>query len=195
MRESIQSAAQTYALQQSAHAIKQTREAKKALDQLVRRVIQNELSEQDRLLIRLHWYQGKSAEELAALTGLDRSTVYRRLEQSHKTIYDKLKYAVDCRFDPPFREQVKSTLQNAGQSTFAIEALDLVGTRLTQLRQQKRLSFSDVHRATGISPSRLRELEADGRQMMMTELSALSRLYGVGVSSLLFGADGRESFC
>ena len=194
MRETTQQTAQPFFPIQDAQTVRQRREAKLALDRLVRRVIRNELDEQDQLLVRLHWYQGKSMEELAALTGLDRQTVYRRLDRIHKTIYQHLKYALDCRIEAPYNEQAKATLQSAGQNTFAIEALDCVGARLSQLRRQKRLTLSDVCRATGITPVRMQELEADGRQMMMTELSQLAKLFSVAVNDLLFGTNGKEFF-
>lgn len=193
MREQMQNT-DPAALQRCAQAIRQGRDAKLALDRLVRRVIREELNEQDRLLVRLHWYQGKSVEELAALIGMDRSTVYRKIERIHKTIYDSLKYAVDYHFDVPFSEQAKQTLRDAGQNTFAIEALDCVGARIAQLRRNKELSLDDVYRAAGIPPARMCEIEADGRQMMMTELSRLVKLFSVDVTTLLFGTDGKGTF-
>ena len=170
----------------------QMRQNKAALERLVRRVIRNELNEQDRLLVRLHWYQGKSKDEIAALIGVDRSTVHRRLERASKIIYDNLKYAVDYHFDATYRDEAKQTLSTAGQGTFAIEALDGIGERLVFYRRQKRLSLGDVSRMTGISQTRLREIEADGRCMMMTELGELSTLYGVSIHDVLFGDGGKE---
>ena len=163
-----------------------------ALHALVRRVIREELNEQDRLLVRLHWYRGKSMDEIAQLVGMDRSAVYRRMDRIHKTVYDRLKYAVDFRFDSEFRPGAHEALQSAGRSACAIEALNGIGERLCRARQQKNYSFRDVQRAAGIAPDRMLALEADGRQMMMTELSALCKALGVGVSELLFGPDAQE---
>lgn len=191
MREPLQNTDRTEALQRRAQAMRQGRDAKLVLDRLVRRVIREELDEQERLLVSLHWYQGKSADELAALTGLERSKVYRRLDRIHQTIYDHLKYAVDFHIEPPYSERAKQTLRDAGQNTFAIEALDCVGARIAQLRRDKRLSLQDVYRATGITPARMGEIEADGRQMMMTELSLLTKLFCVDVTALLFGVEGK----
>ena len=163
-----------------------------ALQALVRRVIREELNEQDRLLVRLHWYRGKSMDEIARLIGADRSLVYRRMDRIHNIIYDKLKYAVDYRFDESFRPEAHSRLQNAGPNAFALEALGGIGERLSGARQKRRLSFSDIHRAAGIAPERMQVLELDGRQMMMTELSALCKTLGVGANELLFGVDPQE---
>lgn len=169
----------------------QTRQ-RAALHALVRRVIREELNDQDRLLVRLHWYRGKSIDEIAKLTGAERSVVYRRMDRIHKTIYDKLKYAVDFRFDSGFRPGAHEALQNPGRNAFALEALDGIGARLAAARQKKRLGLGDLHRAAAIAPDRLLALETDGRQMMMTELSALCKTLGVGVSELLFGPDAEE---
>lgn len=181
-----------YRLAQEAAAMREQTRQRAALHALVRRVIREELNDQDRLLVRLHWYRGKSIDEIAKLTGAERSVVYRRMDRIHKTIYDKLKYAVDFRFDSGFRPGAHETLQNPGRNAFALEALDGIGARLAAARQKKRLGLGDVHRAAGIAPDRLLALETDGRQMMMTELSALCKTLGVGVSELLFGPDAEE---
>jgi hypothetical protein len=166
--------------------------ARARLSALVQAVIENELDEQDRLLVRLHWYQGKRIEEIARLIGAERGFVYRRMDRIHKTIYDKLKYAVGFHFDDSFRHEADETLKTAGQSTFAIEALGGIGGRLAALRRQRQLDRNEIWRATGIPPARQQALEADGRRMMMTELSALTKLFGVGPNALLFGETERE---
>lgn len=174
-------------LAQQTAAIREQARSRERLHALVRRVIREELSERDQLLVRLHWYRGKSMDEIARLVGTDRSAVYRRMDRIHRTIYDKLKYAVDFRFDPAFRPTAHETLQNAGRSAFAMQALDGIGARLQRARQEKRFSLCDVQREAGIAPDRMRQLESDGRQMMMTELSALCRALGIGAGELLFG--------
>ena len=173
-------------------ASQRLRKNKAALEKLVRRVIRNELSEQDRLLVRLHWYQGKSKDEIAALVGVDRSTVHRGLERAGKIIYDNLKYAVDFHFDAADRDEAKQTLRNLGQNTFAIEALSGIGERLYWCRRQKRLSLQEVSQITGIAPDRLQTLEQNGREMMMTELGLLTAALGVSATDLIFGESGKE---
>ena len=165
---------------------------RQSLDALVRRVIRNELSEQEQLLVRLYWYRGKTKDEIAALTGADRKTVARRLEHCRKILYDHLKYTVEFQFSAPEAQRAKEAIQNAGQNTLAIAALDGIGDRLTQYLQQRRLSAHEVMRRTGIAPARLQSLQQDGRQMMMTELSSLCDLLHVSVNSLLFGEMGKE---
>ena len=188
MRQSIQPCYDRFS---GLQASQQMRQNKALLQKLVRRVIRNELSEQDRLLVRLHWYQGKSTEEIAEMIGVDRSTVHRGLERAGKIIYDSLKYAVDFHFDASFQEEAKQTLRNAGQSTFALDGLDGIGERLYWLRRQKRLSLQELAKTTGISPERLQSLEANGREMMMTELGLLCEVFGVSATDLIFGS-GKE---
>jgi DNA-binding Xre family transcriptional regulator len=179
-------------LAQQAAALRAEGKQRAALHALVRRVIRDELNERDRLLVRLHWYNGKSPDEIARLISVDRSVVYRRLERIHKTIYDYLKYAVDFRFESGFRHAAHSTLCAGKQGALALEALDGIGARLQTARQKQRLSLSDMQRESGIAPERMRVLETDGRRMMMTELSALCKTLGLGVSDLLFGPDAQE---
>lgn len=166
--------------------------ARARLNALVQTVIRLELSEQDRLLVRLHWYQGRSIDEIAQLIGTERSFVYRRMERIHRTVYDKLKYAVQFHFDEPFRAEADRMLQHTEPNAFALEALGGIGARLAALRRKRRLGLHEICRATGIPRERLELLERDGRQMTMSELSALTRLLGVGTNELLFGVPDRE---
>ena len=59
-------------------ASQQMRHNKALREKLVRRVIRNELNDRDRLLVRLHWYQGKSKDEIAALDGAPRTGACRQ---------------------------------------------------------------------------------------------------------------------
>ena len=62
------------------------RRRRRELNELVRKVIKNELCEKDRLLVALHWYKGKSKDEIADIMGIDRSTVFRRFDKINDII-------------------------------------------------------------------------------------------------------------
>ena len=65
------------------------RQRKEELCALVRRVIKNEFSQEEKLLIDLKWYKGKSAEEISRKTGISRAGVYRKLDKINEVLYEK----------------------------------------------------------------------------------------------------------
>lgn len=65
---------------------------------LVRKVIQKELTDDERELIRLYYYKGLSSVKIADIVGVDSSTVRRRLYKVHQKLYNFLKYAAELYF-------------------------------------------------------------------------------------------------
>ena len=57
------------------------RQRKAELRELVKRVVKNELSDYDRLIVTLRWYENYSVVEIARKLGVDRSTVNRHLKK------------------------------------------------------------------------------------------------------------------
>ena len=57
-------------------------------------VIANELSQDEQLLVRLHWFRGFSLNRISADFGIPRETVRRTVERAKKKIYDSMKYVV-----------------------------------------------------------------------------------------------------
>lgn len=160
------------------------RKRKAELRQLVRKVIKNELSDLDKQMVVLHWYKGKSKTEIAEITGLDRSTIFRHFERINNTIYDKLKYAVEYRFGNDFSLKadvlIKSDVKKSGK-------LDDIEKRLQNLREKNFLSLSDVSQMTGISENRLSKIEQSGKEMTMIELKKLSSFFKVPTDYLVYG--------
>ena len=160
------------------------RKRKAELRLLVRKVIKNELSDLDKQLVELHWYKGKSKQEIANITGLDRSTVYRHFERINNTIYDKLKYAVEYRFGNDFSLKadvlIKSDVLRSGGITN-------IEKRIKYLREKNFLSVSDVSQMTGISENRLMKIERVGKEMTMFELKKISTFFKVSTDYLIYG--------
>lgn len=163
------------------------RERKRGLLALVKKVIKNELSERDRLLVSLHWYKGKSKQEIAELTGLDRSTVFRRFEKINNTIYEKLKYAIEYRYGDSFSSSALLLIKKDVSSLGGLKSLESIGERLLRLRQEQYLSKQDVSRFTGIALSRLSLIEKSGKEVTMEELKKLSAFFRVSSDYILFG--------
>ncbi|MBQ5970354.1 MAG: transcriptional regulator [Clostridia bacterium] len=156
---------------------------------LVRRVIRCELNEADRRLVVRHWYRGESAAEIADALELDRSTVFRRLAKIERTLYEKLKYAMEYRFGERIAAETGAALHRALPDFAADGGPKNIGKRLKQLRAMHGAALRDVSEQTGILPQRLAALEADGSDLTLEELRSLCRCFDTASDRILFGSD------
>ena len=178
-----------YALDKSRFDDFLLRRRKAELCALLTKVIRNELNEQDQLLIRLHWYQGKSVDELSELLGLDRSSVYRRIERITNTLFEKLKYALSYRYDNDFSSSASALLR--GDLQRELQSSEKAGTALRQYRKKVCLTTAELGAMLGISQARVEAIEKDADKMSVGELRQCMTLFGVSADSLLFGATER----
>lgn len=162
------------------------RERKRELQFLIKKVINNELSEKDRLLVSLHWYKGKTKQEIAELVGVDRSTIFRRFEKINDIIYEKLRYAIEYRYGDSFAPDTLLLLKRDVTSV-GINGLESIGERLARLRKEQFLTKEDVCSCTGISQKRLDVIEKRGKEITMTELRRLASFFRVSSDYIIFG--------
>lgn len=164
------------------------RQRKSELSSLVKKVIDNELSEQDRLLLRLHWYKGLTGDEIAAMLKIGRSTVYRRLEKISGTIYDKLKYAVEYRYGRESTKAAMLIIKSAPSVAEKFRSLGEIGGRLFLLRESQQLTAAQVSDGTGIGEKRLLGFEKNEETLTVRELRILSEFYRVSSDYIIFGS-------
>ncbi|MBR5437648.1 MAG: helix-turn-helix domain-containing protein [Clostridia bacterium] len=162
------------------------RQRKCELNELVNKVIKNELSAADRLLVELHWFQGYSKSETARKLGLDPSTVGRRLNKITEIIYDKLKYALEFRYGSSFSRRAKLLLKNK-DAFFSYTEPEVISARIRQLRMKQGLTTADVSEMTGISEKNLKESEEKGRELTATELKKLAIFFRTTTDYIIFG--------
>ena len=94
------------------------RKRKIELNCLVREVIENELSDKDKMIVQLHWFRGKCINEVAQTVGIDRSNISRRLDKINDIIYDKLKYALQYRYGKDYSSSVRVIIKNKDGQIF-----------------------------------------------------------------------------
>ena len=165
------------------------RKRKAELCALLQKVIQNELDEKDRLLIRLHWYQGKTADEIASLLQLDRSNVYRRIERITDSLFEKMKYALSYRYDDDFAQSACKLLHSDLQKD--LQAQEKTACALQKFRRQLFLTRQELGAMLGISGARVALLEKDVSGMTVEEMRKCMTLFGVSADALLFGGAER----
>ena len=162
------------------------RQRKNELRQLVRRVLEEELSEYDRNIVRLRWYENMTLEEISAELGVDPSTVSRHLEKINRTVYEKLKYAIEYRYGRSFSRQSEIIIKNGDAYCCTVEPQELT-ERLCFLRKSQFLTLKEVSKLTGIRMYRLKEIEENAVVMTADELRKLCILYRCSSDYLLFG--------
>ena len=162
------------------------RKRKVELGALVKQVIRDELTKEQKILVELHWYNNLSTTQIAERLGLSRSTVFRKLENINNIIYDKLKYAMMYRYGEVFAKDVKLIIKNDDALYCHGEPED-IPKRIVQLRKQQFLTPEQVSEGTGISISRLEMLEKGKSPLTATELKRLSVFYRVSSDYIVFG--------
>lgn len=163
------------------------RQRKAELQSLVRQVIRNELSEPDRRLVQLHWYEGAAKEEIAHMTGMSRSAVYRRFEKINTILYEKLKYAIEYRYGTGSTQTAKVIIKQCTACPADFGTLSEIGKRLYRLRESQILTLEEVGKLTGIGEKRLGTIEKNGKDMTMLEVKKLAAFYKVSTDYIIFG--------
>lgn len=156
------------------------------LRQLVKTVIKNELSAEEQLLVKLHWYDGLSQSQIAKKLGLDRSTVSRKFSKINDTVYEKLKYVIEFYYGK--NTVNKSDLAvNSNKAYRPVVNSDEVSVRLKKLRFEQCYEPGDISRLTGIEPDRLKEIEQRGSCATVAEIKKLALLFRVTSDYIIFG--------
>lgn len=162
------------------------RQRKAELNALVKKVIENELSESNKMLVKLRWDKEYSLEKIAQIFEIDTSTVHRRLEKITDDLYEKLKYALEYRFGKSGRAAsvlIKSEIQN----NLIENNLTSCSARLRALRKDNHLSLQDVSQCTGICEKRLIKIESGKPGLELEELVKLASFFKVSTDYLIFG--------
>lgn len=68
--------------------------AKLASGDVLDAVISNELTENERLAVKLRWYKNQTPKQIAAVTGTDAQNIRNILKRAQKKIYASMKYVV-----------------------------------------------------------------------------------------------------
>lgn len=162
------------------------RQRKQELNELVNKVIKNELSSTERLMVELHWFQNMSKREIARKLGVEPSTVSRRLNKISDTIYEKLKYALEYRYGNSFSQKAKLIIKNK-DALFSYAEPEILSQRIKKLRLSQSLSLEEVSEMTGISSARLKEFESSGKEMTVTEAKKLALFFRTTTDYIIFG--------
>lgn len=156
------------------------------LNCLVKRVVENELEENDRQLIRMHWYEDMSFSAIAEKTGFNKSTIKRRLDKINNIIYDKLKYAIEYRYGKDYSDTVNVIVKNR-DAVFCIISPSDMATRIKHLRTKQSFTVADVSLMTNISETELEKIEKAQSVPGAGQIAKLATAFKTTTDYLIFG--------
>ena len=163
------------------------RKRKIELHNLVRQVIENELTDTDKTIVQLHWFKEKSINEVAQQIGLDRSNISRRLDKINDIIYDKLKYALQYRYGKDYSASAKVIIKNKDALCFVSDAEDTVAQRIKNLRLSQGMTLKDTQDMTGIREARLQDIEKGKCQATAEDIRLIATAFKTSGDYIIFG--------
>ncbi len=154
---------------------------------LMERAIENELSEAEKTVVKLHWYDGKSVSEISEMNGVTPPAVKKALKRSQEKLERVLSYAVCYQQNVISESVIPVILGRARVISVARNATGgSIGDRILRLRQSQCLTLEALGIATGIKPSRIQRIE-NGALPVVDELVALGGFFSVSTDFILKG--------
>lgn len=170
-------------------------EKKKSIDlvYLLNDVIETELNNDEKYIVKLFYFQGKPISKIANELGLHRSTACRKLDTINNKIYKSLKYAVMYKY----QHKNADIIPLAIRETFTLCAIkasspNSIGGRILKLRTLAMISIECLSNCLNISCSRLQALETGHCDITTNEVVFISSFFNVSTDYLLTGKTKKE---
>ncbi len=161
------------------------------LNNLVKKVIEAELSKTEKEIVKLHWYNEKSLMETAEILGLSKSTVSKKLARINETVYEKLKYAIEYRFGKNYLAQSEVIIKNKDPFINSIKP-NGTAKRIRHLRISQAMTLNDVSEMTGIGVKRLERIESAENDATSTDLAKIASAFRTSIDYIVFGERERK---
>lgn len=164
------------------------RKRKMELNNLVKKVIDNELSESEKEIVRLHWYDGKNLTQTAKELGITKATVSKKLSKINDIVFDKLKYAIEYRFGRDYLPLSAVIVKSRDPYIYSVNP-EGAAKRIRHLRVAQALSLEDVSDMTRISVGRLDSIEKAEKDATATDLAKLAAAFRTSTDYIVFGKE------
>ncbi len=154
---------------------------------LLEKAIEKELTDSERSVVRLHWFDGKSVNDISQINGISPVAVRKTLKRSQEKLERVLSYAVCYQQNVISESVIPVVVGRAKVISAARNATGgSVGDRVLRLRQSQCLTLDALSVATGIKPSRILKIE-EGALPDGDELVSLSGFFSVSTDFILKG--------
>lgn len=162
------------------------------MSKLLELAIENELTDTEREVVKLYWYDSETASSIAKKKGINPSAVVRTLARANEKIENVLKYAVIYQNDINNEAVIPVVLGRARVIATAKRSLGhTAGERISKLRKAQNLTKDVLASALGISTKRLDNIE-NNVTPDVNEVLSLSVFFNVTTDYILKGeSDGQ----
>lgn len=155
---------------------------------LLESAIENELSENERQMIREKWFDGLTPLEIAKKNGVGKSNVSMTLVRAQEKLRHALSYAV--RYQHMLADESALPLI-LGRARVIAAARNYSGEsfheRIRSLRLAQNISKSSLCRASGVAARRISLIEKGETEPVINEIIALSEFFGVSADYIIKG--------
>lgn len=163
------------------------RKRKIELNCLLKKIIENELGDTDRQIVKSHWFDGNTITQTAKILNVDRSTVSRRLDKINDTIYDKMKYAIEYRYGKDYSSAVGVIIKNKDALFLISESDDSPARRIRKLRKSQGFTLQDIGTMTGISSKRIEAIENETEEISVNDIRKIATAFRTTADYIVFG--------
>lgn len=155
---------------------------------IFRSIIENELTPEQRQMLVLKYFEGKSGEEIASMRGISRSTVNRNLNKITGIIGEYMKYVFEyADLEPRYNAPPLYVEQAVALMARDAAKPEKAGERMKAEREKKLLSTLQVSESTGVGQKRL-EIFENGGNITLGEFTRLLLFYRMSADKALFGS-------
>lgn len=159
---------------------------------LLELAIENELTQTEREVVKLYWYDSETVTSIANKKGINPSAVGRTLSRAKEKLENVLKYAVLYQNDMNNEEVIPVILGRARVIAAAKRTVYRTpGERILGLRQAQNLARESLASALGISSKRLENIE-NNVTPDADELLSLSVFFDVTTDYILKGESDEQ---
>lgn len=163
------------------------RKRKIELNCLVNEVIDNELTDEEKTLVHMHWFEERSHYDISKMLGVSPSTITRKFDKINSIIYDKLKYAIQYRYGKDYSRAVKVIIKNKDGLYLLSAQKDTPAQRIRNLRMNQGLTLKDTESMTGISADKLDCIEKGERDILIKDVSRIATAFKVSCDYIISG--------
>lgn len=163
------------------------RKRKIELNCLVNEVIDNELTDEEKTLVHMHWFEERSHYDISKILGVSPSTITRKFDKINSIIYDKLKYAIQYRYGKDYSRAVKVIIKNKDGLYLLSAQKDTPAQRIRNLRMNQGLTLKDTESMTGISADKLDCIEKGERDILIKDVSRIAAAFKVSCDYIISG--------
>lgn len=158
------------------------------LSVLVEDAIQNELTQREREIVTMHYYDCLEVRQIAQQLHVSKSAVSRTLDRAMKKIHRVLRYAVQYQYNLKNVSFLPLAVREATVTAAARRrTVGSFAERLVQARQCENISQDKLSACVQIVPERLARLESGDALPDADEILRLALFFGMTTDQLLKG--------